>query len=49
MHAFGGFATDFCLTCTFAALEDSESKESELDAEEKETGLGEKADFATVS
>lgn len=30
------------------ALEDSESKESEVDAEEKETGTGEKADCATI-
>lgn len=39
----------YCLTCNFVALEDSESKESEVDAEEKETGPGEKADCATVS
>lgn len=39
----------YCLTCTFVALEDVASKESEVDAEAKETGLGENADFATVS
>lgn len=39
----------YCLTCTFVALEDVASKESKADAEVKETGLGEKADFTAVS
>lgn len=34
----------YCLTCTFVALEDIASQESEADAD-----LGEKADFTTVS
>lgn len=38
----------YCLTCMFLALEDIASKESEVDAEVKEPGLGEKADFTTV-
>lgn len=39
----------YCLTCTFVAVEDIASNESEVDAEGKETGLEENPDFTTVS
>lgn len=50
MHTFGGFADWFIVSpALFVASEDVASKESEGDEEEKETSLGDKADFLAVS